>query len=334
MRLRVEQARRDGTRDGWDGYRADAFLAAIAAGGSGATTTRPAAKHPPAATATATAHTEAPTADTEADNEGRLFVPGDDIGSADGLDPKVNWNLVVLVDGIALKRGYAAPGETCEIPGIGPIPVAWIDTLLPHVHTEMLIHDSVDIRAYATNTRHRTRPVELAVRVRDRDCTVPRCHRDPTEFDHRVPFADTHDTSVANGNRVCTSDHRDKTHHGSTLDRDDTHWRYWPPGTDPTTTPPMTPRSANTSPPGTSTTSRVTSPSLATALPMTRHRSTSTDQAAQRRGRSRTWAEASPPSHRSTTSAGGSTVRCTKARAIGPSSGERTELVTAPTTLA
>ena len=81
----------------------------------------------------------------------------------------------------------------------------------------MLIHDSVDIRAYATNTRHRTRPVELAVRVRDRDCTVPRCHRDPTEFDHR-----------------------DKTHHGSTLDRDDTHWRCWPPGTDPTATPPMT----------------------------------------------------------------------------------------------
>jgi len=240
MRLRVEQARRDGTRDGWDGYRADAFLAAIAAGGSGATTTRPAAKHPPAATATATAHTEAPTADTEADNEGRLFVPGDDIGSADGLDPKVNWNLVVLVDGIALKRGYAAPGETCEIPGIGPIPVAWIETLLPHVHTEMLIHDSVDIRAYATNTRHRTRPVELAVRVRDRDCVIPRCHRDPTEFDHRVPFADTHDTSVANGNRVCTPDHRDKTHHGSTLDRDDTHWRCWPPGTDPTATPPMT----------------------------------------------------------------------------------------------
>ncbi len=191
---------------------------------------------PPAPAAPATA-----TDPTAADpTEGRLFTPGDDIATADGLDPKVNWNLVILVDGIALKRGYAAPGETCEIPGIGSIPITWINQLLPHIHTELLIHDSVDIRAYATRTRHRTRPVELAVRVRDRDCVIPRCHRDPTEFDHRTPYTDTHDTSVANGNRLCTPDHRDKTHHGATLDRNDTHWLYWPPDTDPTTHQPLT----------------------------------------------------------------------------------------------
>ena len=173
-------------------------------------------------------------------SEGRLFSPGDEITQAQGLDPKVDWNLVILVDGIALKRGYAAPGETCEIPGIGTIPVAWIQALLPSVHTEMLIHDSVDIRAYATTTRHRTRPVDLSVRVRDRDCTVPRCHHDISELDHITDYADTHDTSVVNVHGMCTANHDDTTYRDATFTRNDTHWNWWPPGTDPETTPPMT----------------------------------------------------------------------------------------------
>jgi hypothetical protein len=158
----------------------------------------------------------------------------------DGLDPKIDWSVVILVDGIALKRGYAAPGETCEIPGVGTIPVSWIHQLLPTAHAEMLIHDSVDIQAYATATRHRTRPVDLGVRVRDRDCNAGPCHHPVAEIDHRVPFADTHDTSMTNLGGFCARDHRDKTHHGGHLERHDTDWHWWPPGTDPTVDPPQT----------------------------------------------------------------------------------------------
>ena len=298
MKARVDQARRDGEREGWDAYRADAFLTALAAGARGATTTSKATTRPTVATGTpraaatagasaaswarptpaaaaassatpaadrgpfdpvptttasapsaaagpsaATAPTGAAAASTATADpaaEGRLFAPGAEIAGAEGLDPRVNWNLVILVDGIALKRGYRAPGETCEIPGIGTIPVAWIQQLLPDIHTEMLIHDSVDIRAYATRTRHRTRPVDLAVRVRDRDCTVPRCHRDVSELDHIIDFADTHDTSVVNVHGMCNANHDDKTYRDATFTRDDTNWNWWPPGTNPTTAPPMT----------------------------------------------------------------------------------------------
>ncbi len=195
MKTRVELARRDGTRDSWDAYRADAFLDAITAGATRQTTaattpTSSTAASPVAAGATPDPSQPATSGTYPIDDRGRLFSPGSEITEAQGLDPKVDWNLVILVilvilvDGIVLKRGYAAPGETCEIPGIGTIPVAWIETLLPGVHTEMLIHDSIDIRAYATTTRHRTRPVDLAVHVRDRDCTVPRCHLEVTELDH------------------------------------------------------------------------------------------------------------------------------------------------------
>ena len=104
----------------------------------------------------------------------------------------------------------------------------------------MLIHDSVDIRAYATKTRHRTRPVDLSVHVRDRDCTVPRCHHDISELDHITDFADTHDTSVINVHGMCNANHDDKTYRDATFTRNDTHWNWWPPGTNPETTPPMT----------------------------------------------------------------------------------------------
>jgi len=205
MKTRVAQAHRDGERDGWDAYRADAFLAAIARGATpGATTTSKATTRPPVAigapqaaaapgpsaassarpasapasarparaeasaagpaadlgpfdpvpTATGSAATgsaatgsaatgsaatgsaatgsaatgsaatagagpsaatspvptgaaPAPVPATAAGPaaEGRLFAPGAEVAGAEGLDPKVNWNLVILVDGIALEAG-------------------------------------------------------------------------------------------------------------------------------------------------------------------------------------------------------------------------------------
>ena len=254
LKLRLDQARRDGTRDGWDAYRADAFLAAIATGTPAIATSEPIT---PAIATTATASTatdavpvgsvatdQAPATSShrsadDADRP-RLFAPGGDLSQADGLDPKVDWNLVILIDGIALKRGYAAPGETCEIPGIGTIPVTWIQQLLPDQHAELLIHDTVDIRAYATTTRHRTRPVDLAVHVRDRDCTVPRCHHDISELDHTDDYAKTHDTSVTNLHGMCNHDHDAKTYRGATFQRHHTDWHWWPPGADPGTDPPLT----------------------------------------------------------------------------------------------
>ena len=45
-------------------------------------------------------------------------------------DPKESkgggWTAHVLVDHEALKRGHAIEGETCEIPGVGPVSVDWV----------------------------------------------------------------------------------------------------------------------------------------------------------------------------------------------------------------
>ena len=52
----------------------------------------------------------------------------------------------VLVDLQALLRGQAEPGETCEIPGVGPIPVARLYELAPDAFWHVLVTRGRDIR--------------------------------------------------------------------------------------------------------------------------------------------------------------------------------------------
>jgi hypothetical protein len=53
--------------------------------------------------------------------------------------------VVVLVDAIALKRGYVSHGERCEIAGVGPVDIDWVNQLLPDTIVHALIHNGVDI---------------------------------------------------------------------------------------------------------------------------------------------------------------------------------------------
>src|SRR5206468_1099985 len=102
----------------------------------------------------------------------------------------VKWNVTILVDGIALRRGYATATETCEIPGVGPVDVEWIRKILPDAMVDVLVHDLTDIRAHATVTRRRKKALEKALRARDRRCVVPGCRRRVRlEADHRHDFA-------------------------------------------------------------------------------------------------------------------------------------------------
>jgi hypothetical protein len=250
MTSRLEQARRDGERESYDAYACDAALAAFRAAG------RPAASPVPTVAHSATApgsgnevETAPPAEPAGTDTDARLPLDlGPDPSTPPerssspapphGPDPKIDWSVVVLVDGIALRRGWAAPGETCEIPGIGPVSVPWVQSLLPQAQVEMLVHDAVDIRAYATSTRHRPRAVELAVHVRDRDCNRPGCHRDVAELDHTRDFAATHHTCTYSLGGLCNHDHDEKTHRGAHLERHDPDWHWWPPGADPAVDPP------------------------------------------------------------------------------------------------
>ena len=150
-------ARTAGRRDRHDAYRNDGVLAAFAAAGAyigltpptvtpagspaapATVALRPFDHDPTTPTSTATTPTNVPVA----------------------IPDRVRWNVCVIVDAIALKRGYAAPGEMCDIPGIGPISVERARELMDDAIVDILIHDTVDIRAYASATRHKPRPCLL-----------------------------------------------------------------------------------------------------------------------------------------------------------------------------
>jgi len=225
-----QAARRAGTRDPIEAYRADAVLAAFAAAGESVGVTP---------TARSTESTETAVDDPQAESPGTATFGQAD----DGPDPvsetqrpvavrpgRVTWNVTVLVDAIALQRGYATATETCEIPGLGPVDVDWVNRILPDAVVDVLVHDLIDIRAHATLTRHRKKALDTALRARDRRCVVPGCRRRRRlQADHRHDFAKGGETSSANLGLLCELHHADKTYRGARIKRTDTQWLWYPP---------------------------------------------------------------------------------------------------------
>ncbi len=168
---------------------------------------------------------------------------GHSTATADGQGPEVQGPEVqgpevqgpevmvhVRVDHAALVRGHAEPGELCEIPGVGPIPVDVARRLATDAVLSVLVTDGVDVTAVA----HRGRTIPAAVRralvERDPTCVVPGCEvAEHLEVDHLLPFSDGGPTELANLARLCHWHHYLKTHHGYRLERDDGRWCWLQP---------------------------------------------------------------------------------------------------------
>jgi len=169
LEAQFQQARREGRREPIEAYRADAVLAALAAAGEAVGVT-PA---PKPTTATETAALPAESTDTDADAE-----PVEADSELERLlqtrPERVKWNLCLMVDAIALQRGYPTATETCEIVGFGPVSIELARQILPDALVDVLVHDLVDIKAHATMTRHQKRALKAALKVRDRRCVHQR----------------------------------------------------------------------------------------------------------------------------------------------------------------
>jgi hypothetical protein len=136
----------------------------------------------------------------------------------------------VRVDHAAFVRGHAERGEVCEIPGVGPIPVATARTLAADAVVTAVVTDGVDVTTIARVDR--TIPVALrqALEARDPVCVAAGCAvRDRLEIDHVVPFADGGPTALDNLARLCRWHHHLKTHRGFRLERAGARWHWLPP---------------------------------------------------------------------------------------------------------
>ena len=118
-------------------------------------------------------------------------------------------SFVVLVDAQALRRGDVEPGETCEIPGVGPVPISVLHQHADDAVWHALVTDGVDIRAYTSLTRHIPTSLRVALQVRDPECVVPGCNaRRGLEIDHLVPIEDGGHTTYDNLVRLCHHHHQ------------------------------------------------------------------------------------------------------------------------------
>lgn len=128
----------------------------------------------------------------------------------------------------ALRRGKLEDGEICEIPGVGPVPLAVAEHLMGDSITKLVIADGVDVNSVCHLGRTVPTHIETALEARDRTCVVPGCDAHLSlEIDHwKIPFARGGPTELWNLARLCRFHHQLKTYGGFELSGGPGAWEW------------------------------------------------------------------------------------------------------------
>ena len=126
--------------------------------------------------------------------------------------------ILARIDVTALKRGHSVAGETCEIDGLGPVPVASLRDLLPQSAIDVILTDGRDVfnvtnLARRSNAHQQTVLDWLGGQCSRRGCGATR----HLQVDHRIDWATVKITELANLDWLCPRCHALKTHHGWAL---------------------------------------------------------------------------------------------------------------------
>ena len=113
--------------------------------------------------------------------------------------------LSIRVDAAALRRGHVEAGETCVIPGVGPVPVAAVRRQLSDATVKLLVVDGVDVASVCHVGRSVPVHLQSALEERDPTCVVPGCDVAQGLQNHHwvVDYNDCKTTSLDNLARVC-----------------------------------------------------------------------------------------------------------------------------------
>jgi hypothetical protein len=145
----------------------------------------------------------------------------------DPLRPTPSAVIHVRVDHAALERGHTERGEVCEVPGVGPVTVAWVQSLLADAVVAALLVEDGEVLKVAHLGRVIPAKVRTALLERDRCCVVPGCSVDADlEIDHIRPIAAGGRSELANLCRLCRFHHYLKTHHGWRFSRAGKRWLW------------------------------------------------------------------------------------------------------------
>jgi hypothetical protein len=90
-----------------------------------------------------------------------------------------------VIDHEALLRGHAVKGESCEIPGVGPVSVDWVREVLGDAFVTAIVKTGKDITTVAHFGRHIPAELRTAMIVSGRECSIEGCSgREYLELDH------------------------------------------------------------------------------------------------------------------------------------------------------
>ena len=124
----------------------------------------------------------------------------------------------VRVDREALLRGRAEGDESCEIEGVGPVPVSVARRLASDALLEAIVAEGTELTHVLPLGRSVPRRLRRALEAREPTCAVPGCDaRENLEIDHLVPWAEGGPTTLDNLVRLCGWHHGLKTHRGFRL---------------------------------------------------------------------------------------------------------------------
>jgi hypothetical protein len=123
-------------------------------------------------------------------------------------------DVVISVDHEALMRGHALGGETSEILGIGPVPIALVEELKTDSHVRVIVNKKGKPLAVFSETQEIPTAMRVAVKQRDRCCQVPGCESTfGLDVDHIRERRHGGRHHIDNLMLLCRSHHQQKTFH-------------------------------------------------------------------------------------------------------------------------
>lgn len=132
------------------------------------------------------------------------------------------------VDLAALRRGSLDDGEVCEIPGVGPVPLATAVNEIGNALLKVVISDGVDVVSVCHLGRAVPAHIQTALEDRDETCVVPGCHvARGLENDHyQIDYVKDGPTELWNLCRLCKFHHYLKTHCGYAITGGPGEWEW------------------------------------------------------------------------------------------------------------
>ncbi|MFN8016667.1 MAG: hypothetical protein U0P45_00950 [Acidimicrobiales bacterium] len=138
--------------------------------------------------------------------------------------------VIIRIDWQALMRGHTVAGETCDIPGLGPLPVSAVRELMGDAFLAAIVTKGRDVHTVAHLGRGLNAHQRTAIEWTGTICSNIACNRTvAVQMDHNLPWTQDPRTKLDNIDPLCPHHHQLKTHHGWHLEPGTGRRRFLPP---------------------------------------------------------------------------------------------------------